>query len=300
MGTKASTGKIRQTYEFIKTHRKRFDVQTMCRVLEVAPSGYYAWVQASVCQRALEDVRLLRMIRASYAASHGIYVAPRVFLDLREAGETCSKYRVMRLMRVNKIRAVRGYRIRHSAASKPSELIPNVLQRKFDVASRNTAWVTDITYIRTWEGWLYLSLVMDLFSRKIVGWATRSTIARELVLDAELMSVRRRRPRGTVIHSDQGSQYGSDDWRRFCKTNHLEPSMSRRGNCWDNAVAESFFSSLKKECIKKKIYRTRELAKTEISNYIESFYNPTRRHSHLGGVSPEEFERAGRRRRRVH
>jgi len=173
-------------------------------------------------------------------------------------------------------------------------------RNRFNVRTMCQAWVTDITYIRTWEGWLYLAVVMDLFSRKIVGWSTRPTIARELVLDAVLMAVRRRRPRRTVIHSDQGSQYVSDDWRRFCKTNGLEPSMSRRGNCWDNAVAESFFSSLKKECIKKKIYRTRELAKNEISDYIDSFYNPTRRHSHLGGVSPEEFERAGRRRRRVH
>jgi putative transposase len=274
MRTKARTGKIRQTYEFIRTNRNRFDVRTMCRVLEVAPSGYYAWLQEPVCQRALEDVRLLRLIRASFAASHGIYGAPRVFLDLREVGETCSKHRVMRLMRVNKIRAVRGYRTRHSSTSKPSVLIPNILQRKFDVASPNKAWVTDITYIRTWQGWLYLAAVMDLFSRKIVGWSTRPTIARELVLDAVLMAVRRRRPGGTIIHSDQGSQYGSDDWRRFRKTNHLEPSMSRRANCWDNAVAESFFSSLKMECIKKKIYRTRELAQAEISGYIDSFYNP--------------------------
>lgn len=300
MRAKANTGKIRQTYEFIKANGKRFNVRTMCRVLEVAPSGYYAWLQEPVCQRALEDVRLLRLIRASFTASHGIYGAPRVFLDLREAGETCSKHRVMRRMRVNKIRAVRGYRIRNSSASKPSELIPNILQRNFDVASPNKAWVTDITYIRTWQGWLYLAVVMDLFSRKIVGWSTRPTIARKLVLDAVLMAVRRRRPRRTLIHSDQGSQYGSDDWRRFCKTNHLEPSMSRRGNCWDNAVAESFFSSLKKERIKKKIYRTRELAQSEIADYIDSFYNPTRRHSHLGGVSPEELEKAGRRRRRVH
>jgi putative transposase len=146
--------------------------------------------------------------------------------------------------------------------------------------------------------YLFLAVVMDLFSRKIVGWSTRPTLVRELVLDAVLMAVRR--PRKTVIHSDQGSRYGSDDWRRFCKTNHLELSMSRRGNCWDNAVPESFFSSLKKECIKKKIYTTPDLAKTEISNYIDSFCNPTRRHGHLGGVSPEEFERAGRRRRRVH
>jgi putative transposase len=140
-------------------------------------------------------------------------------------------------------------------------------------ASASTFERWDITYIRTWQGWLYLAVIMDLFSRKIVGWSTRPAIARELVLDAVLMVVRRRRPRGTVIHSDQGSQYGSDGWRRFCKTNHLEPSVSRRGDCWDNAVAESF-SSLKKERIKKNIYRIRELAQAEISDYIDSFYSP--------------------------
>ncbi len=179
------------------------------------------------------------------------------------------------------------------------DIDPAVLQRNFDVAKPNRAWVTDITYIRTWEGWLYLAVVMDLFSRRIVGWASGPTIRRELVLDAVLMAVRQRHPKHAIIHSDQGSQYGSDDWLRFCRNNHLEPSMSRRGNCWDNAVAESFFSSLKKERIKKKIYRNRALAQADISAYIESFYNPTRRHSHLGGVSPENFESAGRR-KRVH
>lgn len=300
MPTRISVGKVRRIYEFIKANHHRYDVRTLCRLLEVAPSGYYAWLCEPLSRRAKEDARLLRLIRASFIASHGIYGAPRVFLDLREAGETCSKHRVTRLMRVNKIRAVRGYRTRHHSASKPSELIPNVLQRNFAVARPNKAWVTDITYIRTWEGWLYLAVVMDLFSRMIVGWAAGPTIRRELVLDAVLMAVRRRRPKRTIIHSDQGSQYGSDDWRRFCRNNHLEPSMSRRGNCWDNAVAESFFSSLKKERIKKKIYRNRELAQADISAYIESFYNHPRRHSHLGGVSPEDFEAAGRRRRRVH
>jgi putative transposase len=177
---------------------------------------------------------LVKFVSTNFASpnrARSMFVQENV--ALREAGETCSKHRVMRLMRVNKIRAVRGYRVRHSSSSKPSELIPNLLKRNFDVASPNKAWVTDIAYIRTWQGWLYLAVVMDLFSRKIVGWSMRPTIARKLVLDAVLMAVRRRRPRGTVIHSDQGSQYGSDDWRRFCKTNHLEPSMSRRGNCWD-------------------------------------------------------------------
>jgi putative transposase len=144
--------------------------------------------------------------------------------------------------------------------------------------------------VRTWEGWLYLAVVMDLYSRRIVGWSTKPTMTQELVLNALLMAVRRRKPKHALIHSDQGSQFGSDAWRRFCHAHHLEPSMSRRGNCWDNAVAESFFSSLKKEWIKKRIYKTREMATAEIDEYIEMFYNRTRRHSHLSGVSPEAFE----------
>jgi putative transposase len=294
MSKRTPTRKIRSAYEFIKKHQHQYNVRTMCRLLGVAPSGYYAWLQEPVSNRAQDDARLLRLIRASFTASHGIYGSPRIFLDLREAGETCSKHRVARLMRVNKIRALHGYRTRHYTASKPSALVPNLVKRNFDVGRPNRVWVTDITYIRTWEGWLYLAIVMDLFSRKIVGWSTRATIHRQLVLDAVLMAVKRRRPRGTVIHSDQGCQYSSDDWRRFCRTNRLEPSMSRRGNCWDNAVAESFFSSLKKERIKKRIYKNRDLANADISDYIELFYNRSRRHKHLGGVSPEEFEAAAK------
>ena len=158
-------------------------------------------------------------------------------------------------MRLANLRALHGYRTRRWAVGKPSVLIPNLLKRQFTATKPNVAWVTDITYIRTWQGWLYLAVVMDLFSRLIVGWAAQPTIHRELVLNAVLMAVRRRRPRGTLIHSDQGTQFGSDAWRRFCRANHLEPSMSRKGNCWDNAVAESFFSSLKKERIKQQIYK---------------------------------------------
>jgi putative transposase len=158
---------------------------------------------------------------------------------------------------------------------------PNTLKRGFNVSRPNRAWVTDITYVRTWEGWLYLGVVMDLYSRRIIGWATKPTLTRELVLDAILMAVKRRRPKRALIHSDQGSQYGSDDWLRFCRSHRLEPSMSRRGNCWDNAVAESFFSSLKKERIKKRIYRTRVLAHADIADYIEAFYNPIRRQAIL-------------------
>jgi putative transposase len=297
MSTKLSTGRVPAIYEFIKAHKHEFSVQVMCRVLGVAPSGYYAWLLQPISNRAREDARLLRLIRASFTASQGIYGAPRVFLDLREAGETCSKHRVARLMRVNHLRALHGYRMRRWSVGKPSILIPNLLQRQFTVTRRNKAWVTDITYIRTWQGWLYLAVVMDLFSRKIVGWSTGPTIHRELVLDAVLMAVRRRRPRGTLIHSDQGSQYGSDAWRRFCRSNHLQPSMSRKGNCWDNAVVESFFSSLKKERIKKQIYKNRALALADVADYIDTFYNRTRRHGHLGGVSPEQFETAHRLRR---
>lgn len=294
MSSPISKGRVRTLYEFIKGHRKQYSVQMMCRVLGVAPSGYYEWLQQPISNRAQEDARLLRLIRASFVASQGIYGAPRVFLDLREAGETCSKHRVARLMRENGLRALHGYRTRRWVVGKPAVLIPNLLQRQFTVTRPNRAWVTDITYIRTWQGWLYLAVVMDLFSRKIVGWAARPTIHRELVLDAVLMAVRARRPRGTLIHSDQGTQYGSDAWRRFCRSHRLEPSMSRKGNCWDNAVAEAFFSSLKKERIKKQIYKTRDLAKADVADYIDAFYNRSRRHSHLGGVSPEQFEAAHR------
>ena len=197
-------------------------------------------------------------------------------------------------MRDNTLRALHGYRTRRWSVGTPAVLIPNLLHRQFTVSRPNTAWVTDITYIRTWQGWLYVAVVLDLFSRRIVGWAAGPTIHREIVLNAVLLAVRRRRPRGTVIHSDQGSQFGSDAWRRFCRSHKLEPSMSRKGNCWDNAVAESFFSSLKKERLKKQIYRTRELALADVADYIDNFYNRVRRHSYLGGVSPEQFEAAHR------
>jgi putative transposase len=290
MSRRARIWSTRWIYKFIKDHRREYDVKTMCRALEVTRSGFYEWLHEPVSKRAQEDARLLRLIRASYKASHGIYGSPRVFLDLREAGETCSKHRVARLMRVNKIKALHGYRTRRYSAGKPAVIAPDLVKRNFDVIRPNKVWVTDITYIRTWQGWVYLAVVMDLFSRLVVGWAAGPSLRRELVLDAVMMAVRRRRPRGAVIHSDQGCQYGSDDWRRFCRTNRLEPSMSRRGNCWDNAVAESFFASLKKERIKKRIYKNRDLAVADVSDYIDSFYNRTRRHRHLGGVSPETFE----------
>ena len=293
MSTKPRTGRVRSSYAFIKAHRDRYSVQTMCRVLGVAPSGYYEWLLQPISYRGQEDARLLRLIRASFVASQGLYGAPRVFLALREAGATCSKHRVARLMREANLRALHGYRIWRWSVGKPSIFIPNLLQRQFTVTRPHKAWVTDITDIRTWQGWRYLAVVMDLFSRKIVGWAAGPTIHRDLVLNAVLIAVRRRRrPRGTLIHSDQGTQYGSDAWRRCCRSNHLEPSMRRKGNCWNNAVAESFFGSLKKERIRKQIDKNRELATADVADYIDTFYNRTRRHSHLRGLNPEPFEAA--------
>jgi putative transposase len=294
MSKDPSARRVRRTYTFIQAQHDPFPVPLMGRVLGVAPSGYYAWLQQPLSNRAQEDARLLRLIRASFTASHGIYGAPRVFLDLREAGETCSKHRVERLMRENKLRALHGYRTRRWSVGKPAVLIPNLLQRQFTVTRPNTAWVTDITYIRTRQGRLYVAIVLDLFSRRIVGWAAGPTIHREIVLNAVLMAVRHRRPRGTVMHSDQGSQFGSEAWRRFSRSHKLEPRMSRNGNGWDYAVAESFFSRLKKERIKKQIYRTRELALADVADYIDTFYNRVRRHRYLGGVSPDQFEAAHR------
>lgn len=279
-------------YLFINEHRHEYKVATMCRVLHASRSGFYAWLHQPLSDRAIEDRRLLDLIRDSYTASSGVYGYPRVFADLRETGETCGRHRVARIMREQRIKALRGYKAPRHIAGRPSIMAPNHLKREFNVAQPDQAWVTDITYIRTWQGWLYLAVVIDLYARKVVGWSMRPTMDREIVLDALMMAVWRRKPKNQVlIHSDQGSQFSSDDWRRFCTAHNLQPSMSRRGNCWDNAVVESFFSSLKKERIKKRVYKTRDLARADIFDYIEIFYNRNRRHSHLGGVSPEAFEK---------
>jgi putative transposase len=263
----------------------------MCRVMRVHRSGFYAWLDHPQSRRASEDEILVGLIRTAYAASGGIYGSPRVHRDLREQGELCGENRVARLMRQHRIRALRGYKRPYCKAGRPSVVSPNLLQQSFTVSAPDMSWATDITYIRTYEGWLYLAVVIDLYSRMVVGWSMKSSLSRELVLDALLMALWHRHPRGpVVIHSDQGSQYGSDDWQRFCRDHNLRTSMSRRGNCFDNAVAESFFSSLKKERIRRRIYPTRREARSEIFDYIEVFYNRKRRHSHLGQLSPYEFE----------
>ncbi|HEC6737681.1 TPA: IS3 family transposase [Salmonella enterica subsp. enterica serovar Thompson] len=283
----------RLKYCFINEHRTVWGVMTICRVLNVARAGFYAWLHNPVSARDKDNQRLLMLIRDSYSLSGGVYGYRRVHGDLNEIGETCGKNRVGRIMQLNRIKAVRGYKAPRRIAGRPSVVAPNRVQRQFTVVRANQVWVTDITYIRTWQGWLYLAVVIDLFARNVVGWSMNPTLSRELALDALMMAVWRRKPDGeVVVHSDQGSQYGSDDWQRFCRANNLAPGMSRRGNCRDNAVAESFFSSLKKERIRKRIYKTRDLARADIFDYIEVFYNRARRHSHLGGVSPEAFEQA--------
>jgi putative transposase len=282
-------------YAFIQAHRHEFKLTSMCRVLKVHRSGYYGWLDEPNSARAKANEELTTKIRESYDQSMGIYGSPRIFCDLREAGVKCSENRVARLMRAAGIKSVRGYKRPRYKVGKPSLVAPNQLQRQFQHNDPDQAWVTDITYVRTYEGWLYLAVVLDLHSRAVVGWSMGSSMQTSLVLDALTMAVWRRRPKDSVIiHSDQGSQFGSDEFNRWCKDNRLSHSMSRRGNCWDNAVAESFFSNLKSEKIKRRIYKSRAEAKSEIFEYIEGFYNRTRRHRHLDQISPHEFERQRR------
>ena len=279
-------------YAFIQAHRCEFKLTSMCRVLKVHRSGFYAWLHEPQSARAKANAALTVKIREFYDQSMGIYGSPRIFCDLREAGIACSENKVARLMRAAGIKSVRGYKRPRYKVGKPALVAPNQLQRQFQHNEPDQAWVTDITYIRTHEGWLYLAAVLDLHSRAVVGWSMGPRMQTGLVLDALTMAVWRRGPKESVIiHSDQGSQFGSDEFNRWCKDNRLSPSMSRRGNCWDNAVAESFFSNLKSEKIKKRIYPTRAEAKSEIFDYIEGFYNRVRRHKHLDQLSPQEFER---------
>jgi len=265
----------------------------MCRVLKVHFSGFYAWLHSPESPRAKANRRLVGLIKQAWLESGGVYGYRNITLDLKDLGERCSKNRVHRLMRNEGIRAQRGYK-RHKGyyGGKPAHVAPNHLNREFEAQGPNERWVTDITYIRTHEGFLYLAAVLDLFSRQIVGWSMKSRMSTDLVMDALLMASWKRRPKQEVlIHSDQGSQYTSREWRDFLDDHRLKPSMSRRGNCHDNAVAESFFSLLKGERVKRKIYKDRETARQDIFDYIEMFYNPVRRHGNNGGLSPVDFEK---------
>jgi putative transposase len=263
----------------------------MCRVLGIHRSGFYAWLRNPLSRRAREDEQLVEQIRHFWGESDGVYGSPRVFIDLREDGVRCGLNRVARLMRENGISAIAKRRRPGGSYAPHQPDSANILDREFDHDELDTAWVTDITYIRTWEGWLYLAVVMDLASRRIIGWSMQRTMHRDLVIQALLSAVWRRRPKHEVlIHSDQGSQYASDDWIRFCNEHNLKRSMSRRGNAYDNAAMESFFASLKKERVRRRTYRTIAEARADVFDYIEVFYNRKRRHEHLGGMSPVEFE----------
>ena len=276
----------------MRAHIREFRLVAMCRVLGVHRSGYYAWLRQGASARERDDQRLLGLIRHHWLASGAVYGYRKITLDLREAGEHCSRHRVRRLMKAEGLRAQVGYGGKPRHRGGPVGAVANVLNRDFTPHAPNKVWVTDITYIRTYEGWLFLAVVVDLYSRQVVGWATAPTMTRDLVLQALLAAVWKRKPApGVLVHSDQGSQFTSDDWQAFLKAHHMVPSMSRRGNCHDNAVAESFFSALKKERIKRRIYPNRATATSDVFDYIEMFYSPIRRHGSAGGVSPVEFER---------
>lgn len=268
----------------------------MCRVMKVHPSGYYAWRASPLSARQKEDQRLTGLIKQFWLESGGVYGYRKITDDMREVGETCGKHRVYRLMRIEKLRSQAGYGRRPGQHyGRPAVIAPNHVQQQFDVAEPNQVWVTDITYIRTYEGWLYLAVVLDLFSRQVIGWSMQSRIDRELVIKALLMAVWRRQPkREVIVHSDQGSQFSSHDWQSFLKTHNLIHSMSRRGNCYDNAVAESFFSNLKNELVHHCDFPTRDQARAAIFDYIELYYNRKRLHQTLGYRTPDEVEREWR------
>ncbi|MEJ1982920.1 IS3 family transposase [Acinetobacter baumannii] len=282
---------VRLRYAFIRDNTCCWPVRLLCRVLDVHPSGFYAWLQQPHSQRHQADLRLTGQIKQFWLESGCVYGYRKIHLDLRDSGQQCGVNRVWRLMKRVGIKAQVGYRSPRARKGEASIVSPNRLQRQFNPDAPDERWVTDITYIRTHEGWLYLAVVVDLFSRKIIGWSMQSRMTKDIVLNALLMAVWRRNPQKQVlVHSDQGSQYTSHEWQSFLKSHGLEGSMSRRGNCHDNAVAESFFQLLKRERIKKKIYGTREEARSDIFDYIEMFYNSKRRHGSSDQMSPTEYE----------
>lgn len=268
-------------------------VRTMCRALGVSPSAYYAWRSRPESRRERSDRALLVEIRAVHRESRGTYGALRVHAELRARGVRCGKNRVARLMREHEIRARRPKR-RPPTATPATPLTPvaaNVLDRAFEPSAPDRAWVADMTYISTGEGWLYLSVVLDLYSRRVVGWSAQPSLSRRGPVEALTSAIRERRPAaGLVAHSDQGSQYASDEYRSLLRRHGLVASMSRRGNCHDNAPAESFFASLKSDLVRGRHFATHAEARAALFDYIETFYNRRRRHSSLGYLTPAEYE----------
>ena len=279
-------------YAFIQHHRDEFRISSMCRVFGIHRSGFYAWMKTPICKRKKTDEALGELIRETFEESKGAYGSPRIHRALRRKGMRIGRKRVERLMRERGISAKIKRRRRRFESGKPDQTAPNLVARDFKVSNSNRVWTSDITYIGGISGWLYLAVVMDLCSRKIVGWALGKRMTADLAVRALQQAVAGRSPEpGLILHTDQGSQYGSFEWREYLKTKGIRPSMSRRGNCLDNAAQESFFRSLKTECIRGRSYLSVDEARQDIFDYVEMFYNPKRLHSHLGYLSPDEFEK---------
>jgi len=281
-------------FGFVAKHRGVWPVRWLCEALGVSRSGFHAWLSRPPSGRARADETLTVRVRASFVASDRTYGARRVWHDLLAEGASCGLHRVERLMRGQALRARprrRGLPADTGERAKAA-IAANVLDRQFDASAPNQKWVADFTYIWTAEGWLYVAAVIDLFSRRVVGWSMNAAMTAQLVTDALMMAIwRRGKPDALLHHSDQGSQYTSEPFQKLMADSGVSCSMSRTGNVWDNAAMESFFSSLKTERTARKVYRTRDQARADVFDYIERFYNPQRRHSTIGYLSPMEFER---------
>jgi len=279
-------------FRFVEAEKAHYPIRLLCRCLSISRSGYYAWRRRTPSPRAQEDARLRVEIAASHAASRRTYGSPRVHRDLVDEGHRVSRKRVARLMQELGLEGRRKRRFRTTTDSRHRfPVAPNLLMREFEVEAPNTAWGTDITYIATLEGWLYLAVILDLFSRRVVGYAMSERIDRALVLEA-LRKALLQRPevRDLLHHSDRGSQFASGDYRKALDEAKITCSMSRRGDCWDNAVIESFFGTLKQELLYELPLQTRAGTREAVAEYIEDFYNVRRRHSSLGYLSPVAFE----------
>jgi putative transposase len=282
-------------YACITRHRGEFKLRLMCRVLEVSPSGYYAWRTRSPCLHAIADERLMLNVRIAFETNGGQYGAPRIHGELHDAGIHVGKKRVARLMRAAGLvgRRLRARSVSTTDSNHAHPVAPNLLDRRFDVngIALNQVWVSDITYVPTRAGWLYLAVVLDLASRRVVGWAMRDTLETELTVSALTMAIGARGPApGLIHHSDRGVQYACTEYQAVLAAHGMQPSMSRRGNCWDNAVAESFFATLELELLVHSDWSTHDTARQAIFRYIETWYNPRRRHSTLAYMSPATYE----------
>jgi transposase InsO family protein len=279
-------------YEFVEAEKAEFPVSVLCEAVGVSRSAYYEWRAGTPSERSAANRRLLAEIRAIHAEHRERYGSPRLRHELRARGLQVGKHRVARIMRENGLRARPRHRFRRTTDSRHRlPVAPNILARQFQPAAPNQAWAGDITYIWTAEGWAYLAVLIDLYSRRVVGWALRRTLSRELAIAALKRALATRRPPpGLVHHTDRGCQYASAEYRRILEQHGVRCSMSAAGNCWDNSVAESFFATLKKELVHGCAYQTRTEAYDSISQYIENYYNAKRRHSAAGNLTPIDFE----------